>query len=246
MNEKPILFSTEMVKAILDGRKTQTRRVIPRAGGDCLGYITDRDAYWFELDLRTAANGPETSIEAKCPYGRPGDLLWVRETWKPGAWRDDGRIAIDYKASPELTKTPWLTIPEEYPGKQFDELWEQWTNELRDMGWFPDKNGVYQWESGQSPLKWRPSIFMPRWASRITLRMTDVWVERVQEISEADVQREGWFFQNHDLSKRYDPVTMDTARQWFAELWDSVNAKRGFSWDSNPWVWVVEFEEVKK
>ena len=245
MNEKPILFNTEMVKAILDGRKTQTRRIVRLTEFQkAISHGYD----WMFRDKRGLWNEVPASwlLRNKCPYGRPGDLLWVRETWKPGAWRDDGRIAIDYKASPELTKTPWLTIPEEYPGKQFDELWEQWTNELRDMGWFPDKNGVYQWESGQSPLKWRPSIFMPRWASRITLRMTDVWVERVQEISEADVQREGWFFQNHDLSKRYDPVTMDTARQWFAELWDSVNAKRGFSWDSNPWVWVVEFEKVEK
>ena len=82
---------------------------------------------------------------------------------------------------------------------------------------------------------------MPRWASRITLEVTGVRIERVQEMSEGDGQREGWNFQGFDLTQRYDPVTMDSARQWFIAVWDSINAKRGYSWATNPWVWVVEF-----
>ena len=254
MNEKPILFSTEMVKAILDGRKTQTRRVIHHAGGDCLGYITDRDAYWFELDLRTAANGPETSIEAKCPYGRPGDLLWVRETWKSEAFYDNKKPSdIPYCAN-------LLWVADE---------------EIRI-------NNV-----GRPFGKIRQSIFMPRWASRITIRVLNVRVERVQDITIDDARKEGCsyvtyggydfdiFGENGDYARH--PYIMN-----FRRLWNSINldpkpiysnkeivAYESYPWSvedfdgryldtreggmykglpitvfGNPWVWVIDFEEV--
>ena len=213
MAEKPILFSGEMVRAILNGRKTQTRRVVvPQpvikngwaewgweiVGGQKSG--RPRRCFWHDDTWRREQN--TAPIDEYCPYGQPGDLLWVRETWSDNIRGCPN--GLTYRA-----------------------------DHLNPKG------------DGPAIVKWRPSIFMPRWASRITLRVCDVRVERLQGINEADAQQEGWYFQNHDLSKRYDPVTMDTARQWFGGLWDSINAKRGYGWDTNPWVWVVSFELVR-
>ena len=182
----------------------------------------------------------KTQLFIDCPYGQPGDRLWVRETWKPGAWRDDGRIAIDYKASPELTQTPWVKIPNDDMDKKFNDLWHSWSNEAEEAGLVADDDGYYLWEPGKSPLKWRPSIFMPRWASRITLRIVSVRVERINQITEEDACAEGaptltavaeGGKQSHQLG--------------FMALWNTINAKRGFGFDVNPWVWVINFEMVK-
>lgn len=207
MSEKPILFSGEMVRAILEGRKTQTRRVVkpelvsiwdePRGAADvAAGYP------WVELD------GEKYKAVELCPYGRPGDLLWVRETWTcPGyeKWKPSeipSGMNIRYRA----------------------------TNEK-----------PYQ------SYTWRPSIFMPRWASRIILRVTDVRVERVQDISADDARAEGICLDTWNLHQSYDgTISMSLAAvQEFRSLWDSINATRGYGWDVNPWVWVVEFEVVK-
>ena len=184
MAEKPIIFSTAMVQAILGGRKTQTRRVIktddwPEMCDPVQNTITPTE-WWFTDGM--APLGP-----FRCPYGKPGDALWVRETWQECA--ECGRV--------------------------------NWRAGANDHG--------HACQHCDEQLgKWRPSIFMPRWASRITLTVTGIRVERVQDISEADAQAEGvsaWI---------YVPE--------FKMLWDAINAKRGHSWASNPWVWVVEFE----
>lgn len=209
----PILFSGEMVRAILDGRKTQTRRVIkpqPLLSNVALGCASAEERQRLEL---------QWLVDNDCPHGKPGDLLWVRETWleldrsgwcdpaKPKDWYDAafGRInAIAYRANAD---TEAERIRKEYG------------------------------------YKWRPSIFMPRWASRLTLRVVDVRVEQVKNISDMDVLAEGI----PQKGRMYDPsgITFsDELRADFRSLWDSINAKRGYSWDSNPWVWVVEFERV--
>lgn len=209
--ERPILFSSEMVREILDGRKTQTRRVMKPQ--------PDRVVSGLERRITAAGNwlwGNRIGslIEAtsrKCPYGQPGDLLWVRETWQT-----------------------WQVFDDIKPTQMPAEKMKHGINYLAS-----DK----AWDS-----KVRPSIFMPRWASRITLRVKNVRVERVQDISEDDIWAEG-----------IDPVTVDSGgfTPWgesidiqdyhrpFIDLWDSINAKRGYSWESNPWVWVVEFEVVE-
>lgn len=238
--ERPILFSGEMVRAILDGRKTVTRRVVkPQPPNIAQSFLTAADNSGdvkFFKGVVAHHVGLALTGWIKCPYGRPGDILYVKETWKPGAWREDGRVAIDYRASPEATNTPWLEIPEG-SGKQFDELWLGWTDELLAAGSLPDDEGFHHWEPGESPLKWRPSIFMPRWASRLTLRVTAVKVERVQDITEEDAKAEG-----------VENIPIGTAtwsnRQSFSILWDSINVKRGYSWESNPFVWCVSFELV--
>lgn len=199
--EHPILFSGPMVRAILDGTKTQTRRAVkpqPRDvpdGSYVDAYNHTSDWCFWSADNRLVNSvGPiDKTCMWRCPYGKPGDLLWVRETWAKRCADAEqfGTEEVLYKA------TSMLIVPP----------------------------------------AWKPSIHMPRWASRITLRVTDVRVQRVQEISEEDAIAEGC---RGEL--RGDTIYPPHAQ--FAELWDSINAKRGHSWESNPWVWAVTFERV--
>lgn len=191
MIEKPILFSGEMVRAILEGRKTQTRRVItPQPSAKLYRYMSRNE--WYEAD----GDEPKYHTLRKCPYGNICDLLWVRETWAQLCEADEltGKCDVAYRAD------DW---PEDEPGPDY--------------------------------LKrtWRPSIFMPRWASRLTLEVTHVGVERVRDITDDSAIEEG--------VSRANTSIPGYASTRFAKLWDSINAKRGFSWSSNPWVWVVSF-----
>ena len=194
MKERPVIFTGDSVRAILAGRKTQTRRIVkpqPQKTRSGWEWVTPRVTWYWPGGIHT------------CPYGKPGDRLWVRETW-----------ATDFEKN-VLYRT---TDPSPSP-----------------MGAYGAKRMV----DGAKSI-WRSPIHMPRWASRITLEITGVRAERLQEISEADAQREGWSFDQQDVFQAYDPVTMDTARRWFQANWDSINGKRAL-WASNPYVWVVEF-----
>lgn len=197
--ERPILFSSEMVRAILDGRKTQTRRVMrPQIEAD---EVYDTGKSFFTPDGMTSIRGaykgrPDCEWFRKFPYGKARDTLWVRETWKPSPGGN-----VFYRADPAF--------------------------------------GLDSYEKG-----WKPSIYMPRWASRITLKVTGVRVERVQSIGQADAKKEG--VKPLTLSDGgWVPVSGSDYVGGFRRLWDSINAKRGHSWDSNPWVWVVEFKQVQ-
>lgn len=204
MKERPILFSGPMVRAILEGRKTQTRRVVKGRWLPLVEAVMRVNGRWvwttMDYDLTT-------------PYGEPGDRLWVRETWAA-----------------------------------FDLDWS-WPGRPRDLSGGPWPNIVYRADDGLDEhgwKRWRPSIHMPRWACRITLEVTDVRVERLKDITEDDAMAEGWI-KRPDLSK--DPeVHADACRDWFVDLWDSINAKRGYGWETNPWVWRIEFQvkEVKE
>ena len=198
MNEKPIIFSTSMVKAILDGRKTQTRRVVkpqPTLNiplGFCTGATDGKNIGKFGFGLC----GDGGQIKYYKPKYQVGDILWVRETWKPSPY-DDGVYA--YKA-----------------------------------------NGLPE-PAGCQYLNWRPSIHMPRAAARIFLRVTDVRVERLQDISETDAKAEGITVVTNNSGLMY-------CRK-FRDLWDKINGKRdkgAYKWDSNPWVWVIEFEPFER
>lgn len=242
MDIKPILFSTPMVQAILEGRKTQTRRIIKSRHESGLFRIGKaNDATITEITSLDWDERPknDTTNDIK-PIANIGDILWVRETWKPGSWREDGRVAIDYKASPELTHTPWIYL------KGFERYFQKWTDELLKNGSVPDETGIHHWYAGKSPLSWKPSIFMPKEASRIFLEVTNVRVEVLQAISEAESIFEGVQLFDTNLYKDYENKHnyLSHARISFASLWDSIN---GFdSWESNPWVWVYEFKVVEK
>jgi hypothetical protein len=206
-NEKPILFKDDMIRAILEGRKCQTRRLLkPQPEQPGPGYYFD--AYnggpqwnWWDKDHRQ-----HLGQIFKCPYGKPGGRLWVRETWCAVDDTDlNGDRWVDYRATPKYSA--------EHPAG--------WENA-------PDS---------PEALKWRPSIHMPRWASRITLEITDVRVERLQDISAADAKAEG--VARPDLNGWCDEGKWVSQFAW---LWQSINGPD--SWDANPWVWVIEFKRI--
>ena len=198
VRERPILFSGPMVRAILDGRKTQTRRVV-KPQPEWVPYPAhvcepgEPVGFWaWQRTPRNFHDSVHEDFARHNPFGAVGDRLWVRETWAGLEIGDD--VAVSYRAD----------VPED--AHKFD--------------------------------RWRSPIHMPRWASRITLEITDVRVERVQEISEADAIAEGvTAYADAHLSKGHDRTPVEV----FAYLWDSLNAKRGYGWDVNPWVWVISF-----
>jgi len=204
MKERPILISGPMVRAILAGSQNMTRRVVRLRAGEIAHEGGDGSLH----AVSNATWGDCIERVIQCPYGVPGDLLWVRETcWHREVHHADCLDEYEYCAT--CAHPNGSTNPADY-----------------------HTNDGY----------WRklPSIFMPRWASRLTLRITSIRVERVQDITEEDAWAEG--FPDPDGTNRGYP---DRARYWFHALWDSINAERGFGWDANPWVWVVGFEVVQ-
>ena len=192
MKERPILFSAPMVRAILEGTKTQTRRIIKLPS---MYEIEERDyGYWpWRYDAET--NGDDW---AKCPYGQIGDQLWVRETFCPIYPQDptynNGRpIEFDYMATYE------------YGYRMSDLIGEK--------------------------KKWKPSIHMPRRASRIQLEITGIKVERLHDIGQGGACAEG------------RPIGFDPL-DWYRDQWESINGIH--SWDANPWVWVIEFRRIEQ
>lgn len=235
MREKPILFSAPMVQAILAGKKIQTRRVIKpevSAGFDVGRGTEDAKAGYPFVEDKFGDWLPAVRF-APC---QPGDLLWVREAWRVAAWREEDGIQVEYRA--DASCSHWIQPPEE----QFDDLWEQSTNDAIVAGLATDENGDYSWGHGECPTRWRPSIFMPRWASRLTLRVTNVRAERLQDISDADICAE--LGCPLDYPGPGPAPYQRNLRGAFAGLWDSINAKRGYTWTSNPWVWAITFERV--
>jgi hypothetical protein len=212
----PILFTGPMVRAILEGTKHQTRRVVRLpSGADPPSEVRAEQRRWWmtwehdPVDPMDHGGEPWSHTEeVRCPYGVPGDRLWVRETWRAEERESDAADGICYRAD-----GAFVVIDNTRAAS------ERW---------------VVAYNNGRHGRRWRPSIFMPRWASRISLEVTGVRVERVQDISEEDAGAEGcvpW----------RDPGGGVTYRSGFADLWDSINAKRGSAWDANPYVWVIEF-----
>ena len=228
-NAKPILFSTSMVKAILDGKKTQTRRVIK---------IDDAPENW-KISIAGTSIVRTEPYDVKLPRYAAGDILWVRETWRIGAWNEDiGCIAVDYKAD-NYARREWIRIEDE---ERFERYWIESTNDAIKAGVEPDENGEYHWEPRQAPTKWRPSIFMPREVARIFLRVTNVRVERLQNISFDDAIAEGMGREGHIAMGISCPESEEEfnfkryPERLFRRIWDNLNAKRGLGWDRNPWV----------
>ncbi len=206
MKEHPILFSTPMVLAILDGRKTQTRRVVSLPG---FRKSMEHPGTWYYQDKKGRWQCLTTGeLATKCPCGQPGDQLWVRETWKAEEL-ESGLDGVRYAAD-----NAFVAI------QNTRQAAEQWGDAAFDR-------------HGKRHTGWRPSIFMPRWASRIQLEVVRVRVQRLHEISSYDACAEGIVPPDHG-----GPV-----RQ-FAELWQTINESRGYGWDVNPWVWVVEFKRI--
>lgn len=227
MIERPILFSGPMVRAILDGRKTQTRRVVKLPHNNPLGA-------WEPMTLG-GPNGGRTkdghtiplqggiwhSRTGDClmsPHGQPGDRLWVRETWQGPLFEESEREA-------------YLESREDFYSAKYCEY-------AADGGPAPEFVNM----DDELICRWRPSIHMPRWASRITLEVTGVRAERLQAISEADAVAEGCrpaFEDEHGIVG-----ATPYFRYGYRLLWNDLNAARGYGWDVNPFVWVIEFRRV--
>lgn len=226
MKERPILFSAPMVRAILDGTKTQTRRIVKGAPVYVTPFIGRDDKPTGEYGLHDT-NDCVIDRHARCPYGMPGDRLWVRETWQYAGWTEDGYPWIRYDA--DKTKLLHERIPDAWSGRITD-AWAELS---------APENMAIDGLAADHVL--RPSIFLPRWASRITLEVTAVRVERLQAITEEDAVAEG-VEATHAGSWRHDgkSVTGRPHGHSFLVLWDSINRDRAPA-ASNPWVWVVEF-----
>lgn len=227
VTERPILFSGPMVRAIRAGRKTQTRRVINRLRG--WGPITEfgpsdtRGYDWRFRDARRLWNEiTDDRLRQSSPYGQPGDRLWVKETF----YVDD----IDWIGQ---------RLPRDGSAIDHAALYYRADGECCEQ--MPECSCG---EVGKPT--WRPSIHMPRWASRITLDVVTVRVERLQEISEADVLAEGFDDDGADETEQRTAYSyqMSVPRYRLARTWDRLNAKRGFGWDANPWLWVVEWPKL--
>lgn len=215
MAERPILFNTAMVRAILAGTKTQTRRVVKPPRNRPAFVLLDHGNGWWPYqsddgESELCDDGMEHPYT--CPYGKPGDRLWVREAFmhEPADYCWEASVSIPCRPASTVYRADF---PDSRPGEG-----------------------------------WKPSIHMPRCASRITLEVTAVRVERLQDISEADAVAEGVELE------RYVPVS-DSAGMHasgeaeptdpvheYRDLWESINGPN--SWDANPWVWVVEFKRV--
>lgn len=233
MSDRPIIFSAPMVRALLAGRKTQTRRLAWR-------WVKHRAERHLGNDDADGSHQPTPWRSV-----RPGDRLWVREAWRVAAWREDGHMAADYHASPEDVRTPWLPVPD----SAWDALWHQSSEDARKAGEAGigstrrDGDG-WKWRRGDSPCRWRSSIHMPRWASRITLHVEAVRVERLQDISEENAQAEGMMpegpgFSLDGESTFYAP----TARGTFWSLWDYLHGSG--AWQRNPEVVAITFRVVR-
>lgn len=236
MRERPILFSGEMVRAILDGRKSQTRRVMvpqpivtphfsrPRDLASWRRRPNDRAAIcWFVGEQPQGANGDQ--MLARCPYGQPGDRLYVRETFQ---------VESNYHVDCRNSKPPFndgrpifRDSDPDYP------YWEQCHYAATDP--CPELLDV---DTDDLMQRWKPSIYMPRWASRITLEITGVRVERLQDITEDDAVAEG-------RPRHNKPPESISTVEMFAASWNGLKGKRGYGWDANPWVWVIEFNRAE-
>jgi hypothetical protein len=197
--ERPIIFSGDMVRAILEGRKTQTRRVMK-----CwrIWELQQETHILADIEQNVRVRNNQQFIENYCRYGQPGDRLWVRETWASYLKKPSKIEQLVYKST-------------------------------------------HKFQGAVTNIKWRPSIHIPRWASRITLEITGIRVERVIDISIQDAIAEGF----NDRGKIGEPPMhddlMSRARGLFRNEWNKIYADKGFGWSVNPWVWVIEFKRIK-
>ena len=232
VHESPILFSGPMVRAILADRKTQTRRVVTRTA-----------LKWLQTPFTPAfVASRENDLS---PYGYAGDELWVRETWN---------AQLDWPNAPGEVETRWWhELPAAFRGWK-NAMRVHYNADLSEWQCMFDREAEfdgfndYLVPTGEraEATRWVPSIHMPRWASRLSLLISDLRIERLNECSEADAIAEGlqrsdgwWLGADHPV--KGTPKVFEDPRQAFASRWDDLNAERGYSWNANPWVWVITF-----
>lgn len=241
---KPIIMSQPMVMAILENRKTQTRRIIkPQPEVNEHGNLRGE---WIDKPLAGLLLHKPQDIVIHCPYGKIGDRLWVRETWQFANWTEDGDPYIMYKSDGKVS------IKRHMP--------DDWADKVSEIFTVLSCPSNYSIDEKASDRRWRSPFYMPRWASRINLEITNIGVERLQDISEEDAIAEGLKAITKDgKTIKYGipdldglPGTDDTGWSWqdwcknpvdaYKKLWESTSGDG--SWDLNPYVWVVSFRRI--
>lgn len=234
ITERPMLFSGELVRAILDGTKTQTRRPVKYEYGHGGHPRHPFAPHAAEKDNFVTHSGPYSSIKKeliwfygwgncrwlKSPFGQPGGRIWVKEKH-------------------------YVT---ELIGQGAGNMFLSYQDEFETDD--PESSEHRPWRHDLTPrVKFgpRPSVHMPRWASRINLEITGVRVERLQDASKGDLVHEGWPDADEVATacKTMHEYIDDSVVEWFADAWDAIYAKQGLGWDANPWVWVVEFRRAE-
>ncbi|EIW8567052.1 morphogenetic protein [Klebsiella pneumoniae] len=214
MKERGMIFNGEMVRAILDGRKTQTRRIVKGTDGAvkfCKEWDINGEEIFVVLGEKDHTGMNPVLGAISCPFGAVGDRIWVRETFQGPLVHEE--LFEEYSAYPEKFETP------------------EYCEYAADGGVRPEYCDL----DDNLRHGWRPSIHMPRWASRILLEITNVRVERLKNISDRDAICEG--------CSTADMKSGDCVADVFARLWASIYGSD--SWNANPWVWVIEFKRVE-
>ncbi|MCS6630614.1 hypothetical protein A9X63_18570 [Klebsiella pneumoniae] len=246
MKERGMIFNADMVRAILDGRKTQTRRIMKPQPEPC-----PRGGHWWpsnmfktmlhvEEEMQNGKGGWGGLVGDACPFGDVGDRIWVRETWAT-LGNEDG-CCVDWegnlcKGDERSSARIYRASCEQRPGDYG--LWS-----IPDDAYWKPHTKEHKFEGA-----WRPSIHMPRWASRILLEITNIGVQRIHSISQNDAAREGLmrlpatgrYCINH--GDQYFGGASHDAREVFSWLWQSIYGEE--SWEANPWVWVIEFKRIE-
>lgn len=230
MQARPIIFSGDMVRAVLSGAKTQTRRVMKPQPFRTSTYAPGFGQRWvyrghISEDYKgiPAMFGPFLPL---CPYGVPGDRLWVRENIEAYEETDIGYHVIRYAVDGRVVG--------------------EYTEEQEGWAWGYRGSKPVCGHNYTQNTKHIPSIHMPKWATRIWLAVVSVRVQRVQDMTTADVWAEGISVGGEDVKHIGSQQHVTCRMSKFAELWDSINAKRGYPWSANPWTWCVEFKLPEK
>ncbi|MCE1114156.1 hypothetical protein LU692_02640 [Pseudomonas sp. NMI795_08] len=251
MKERPILFNGTMIRALLEGRKTVTRRAVKHQPGVPVTDAIPRRDYphgpatvnWYWRPKHGHLNRvPSNGWEFKCPFGQPGDRLWVRESWQDvhpvqvadGRYSQAGQAGIP--GPPGVTYRTIYRADGPYPV-----VYHSHAHPYRCLQ--PDPEHGSNWAAENGYTGWTPSIHMPRWASRMLLEITDVRVERLQAITPDQAVAEGVdgeICRQHLETSPVRHLCREAEILGFAGLWNST----GGDWDANPWVWVVEFKRV--
>lgn len=244
----------ELIEGLFTGNTKQVRTLCEPANSANLSYVVEVDNNKF--------GDEEGYIAFESPY-QVGDKVWLQEAFKVGAWQHDGRIAIDYLASPELCLTPWLTRINNRDGG----IIYQWENEslldVMDSDLTPDEYGDFYWPPGKAPTRIRPAISMPMFASRLWFEITDVRVEELQAMTVADALSTGispYFYSQKNKRDSYvrgyknflsnKPNCFRSPIESYASLWDKHIAQNtpSLAWenDNDLWVWVYEIQRINR